>query len=298
MTLQSFPMTSGNGGCFSTRFFSCAGVIGSSFTFAAGQPLLKPCAGDVFSVFFFPSMMTSARYWTLLAMAITAVDLMPDDADLPVNPSVHCWCASYPNITFCSWAEPLHSQSLDYIASYSERRQPSISKPCHLILPATSSSLSSSSSSSSSKRLWHCHLPNLKLLTDYIINVTTLSSTGSSSHLSSFMLEDIVKPDPPVDVKVSSFPGRNVLMEWSAPPTWSHLDMAPLKYQITYKWEHSGRNKSVSLGPLESTSVELKSLSPGREYVFQVCAMDLLGLGQWSLWSSPITVTLPTNKMP
>ncbi|XP_077429389.1 interleukin-27 subunit beta-like isoform X1 [Vanacampus margaritifer] len=210
-------------------------------------------------------MMTSARYWTLLALAVAIK------------------------------AEPLHSQPLRYIASYSERRQPSISKPCHLTPPAASSSLSSSSS----KRLWHCHLPNLKLLTDYIINVTTLSSTeSSSSYLSSFMLEDIVKPDPPVDVKVSSFHARNMLLEWSAPPTWTHLNMVPLKYQITYKWDHKGQNKSVSLGPLESTSVELKSLSPGREYVFQVCAMDLLGLGQWSLWSSPLTVTLPTNKMP
>ncbi|XP_061160002.1 interleukin-27 subunit beta-like isoform X2 [Syngnathus typhle] len=177
-----------------------------------------------------------------------------------------------------------------------ERRQPSISKHCHLTPPASSFS-SSSSSSSSFERVWYCHLPNLKMLTNYIINVTTLSSTGSSSfHLSSFMLEDIVKPDPPVDVKVLAYHARNVLVGWSAPPTWSHLDMVPLKYQITYQWDHKGRTKSVSF-PLESTAMELKGLSPGREYVFQVCTMDLLGLGQWSLWSSPITVTLPTIKM-
>ncbi|XP_061159994.1 interleukin-27 subunit beta-like isoform X1 [Syngnathus typhle] len=244
------------------------------------------------------NMMTSLPYWTLLALAIAikTVELIPVSVDPPVKLSVHCWCASYPNVTFCSWAEPPHSQPLRYIASYSERRQPSISKHCHLTPPASSFS-SSSSSSSSFERVWYCHLPNLKMLTNYIINVTTLSSTGSSSfHLSSFMLEDIVKPDPPVDVKVLAYHARNVLVGWSAPPTWSHLDMVPLKYQITYQWDHKGRTKSVSF-PLESTAMELKGLSPGREYVFQVCTMDLLGLGQWSLWSSPITVTLPTIKM-
>ncbi|XP_061650519.1 interleukin-27 subunit beta [Phyllopteryx taeniolatus] len=242
-------------------------------------------------------MMTNARYWILLALFVASetADLMPDaatSAEPPVNPNVHCWCANYPNVTFCSWLEPQHSQPLRYIASYSERRQMSISKRCHL------TSSSSSSSSSSSVRLWHCHLPDLKLLTDYILNVTTLSSTGSSSsHLSSFMLEDIVKPDPPVDVKVSPRRARNVLMEWSPPPTWTHLDVAPLKYQILYNWDHKGQAKSVTLGPLESTSVELKGLRPGRNYAFQVCAKDLLGLGQCSLWSSPVTITLPTNKM-
>uniref|UniRef100_A0A3Q2YHD2 Epstein-Barr virus induced 3 n=1 Tax=Hippocampus comes TaxID=109280 RepID=A0A3Q2YHD2_HIPCM len=230
-------------------------------------------------------MMTRMRYWTLLTLvvAIEAVALMPEGADLPTKPSAHCWCASYPNVTFCSWTEPPGSHPLDYIVSYSERRQPSISKPCLLLFHPFF------------LQLWHCHLPDLKLLTDYVINVTTVSSSGSSSvHLSSFMLEDVVKPDPPVDVKVSPHNARNVLMEWSPPPTWIYLDMAPLKYQITYRWNHKGQAKSVSLGPLESTSVELKGLSPGREYVFQVCAMDLLGLGQCSQWSSPVIVTLPT----
>ncbi|XP_057714734.1 interleukin-27 subunit beta [Corythoichthys intestinalis] len=231
--------------------------------------------------------MTCARYWILLVLVV-AIDAATS-ADVP---DVHCWCASYPNVTFCSWPEPANVSPLRYIASYSERRHPSISKPCHLTPPV------SSSASSSSEQLWHCHLPNLKLLTDYVINVTTLWSTGNStSHLKSFMLEDIVKPDPPVNVKVSPHHNRKVLIEWSAPPTWSHLDMAPLKYRIMYQWEHKGQSMSVSLGPLERTSMEVMGLSPGRKYMFQVCAQDLLGLGQCSLWSWPVTITLPTNKM-
>lgn len=40
-------------------------------------------------------------------------------------------------------------------------------------------------------QFWICQLPNLKLLTDYIINITAVHSGRSSSHLTSFMLEDI-----------------------------------------------------------------------------------------------------------
>ncbi|XP_061700287.1 interleukin-27 subunit beta [Syngnathoides biaculeatus] len=236
--------------------------------------------------------MTSARFCILLTLVVASetADPTPDDAtsaDSRLSPSVHCWCATYPKVAFCSWPEPQHGQPLRYIATYSERRQPLISKSCQL----------TSSSSSSSVRLWHCHLPDLKLLTDYILNVTTLSSAGrSSSLLRSFMLEDIVKPDPPVGVTVSARRSRKVLVEWSPPPTWTHLDVAPLKYQIMYQSDHKGRAKSVNLGPLESTSVELKGLSPGRKYTFQVCAKDLLGLGQCSLWSPPVTLTLPPQQ--
>lgn len=40
-------------------------------------------------------------------------------------------------------------------------------------------------------KMWHCYLPNLKLFTDHIINITAVYPAGSSSHVSSFMLEDI-----------------------------------------------------------------------------------------------------------
>lgn len=128
--------------------------------------------------------------------------------------------------------------------------------------------------------MWFCFLPNLKLLTDYIINVTAVSPGGSSSYLSSFMLEEIgensthgddhgailtvsfdwsancflslsflsvVKPDPPVDVRVSPRGTRNLLVEWSPPPSWANLDILPLKYQILYQWENRGTPKSVNV---------------------------------------------------
>ncbi|XP_054470494.1 interleukin-27 subunit beta [Anoplopoma fimbria] len=214
----------------------------------------------------------------------------------PSTPKVHCRCASYPNVTFCSWPEPSRSPPTQYIATYSERHRQLVTKPCQLIQPGLASSDLTSASSPSSERLWHCQLPNLKFLTDYIINVTAVSSDGSSSHLSSFMLEDIVKPDPPVDVQVSPQGTRNLMVEWSHPPTWANLDIFPLKYQILYKWEHRGTPKSVNLGPFESTNIELNGLTAGRTYLFQVCAKELLGLGECSRWSSPVKYTILRAK--
>ncbi|XP_050934156.1 LOW QUALITY PROTEIN: interleukin-27 subunit beta [Lates calcarifer] len=208
-------------------------------------------------------------------------------------PMVHCWCASYPNLTLCSWPEPALSPPTHYIATYSERHNQLATRQCHLT-PPNSSSLALNSSSS--EPLWHCHLPNLKLLTDYIINVTAVHSGGSSSQLASFMLEDIVKPDPPVDVRVSPHNIRNLLVEWSPPPTWANLDIFPLKYQIMYQWENRGTPKFVSLGPFENTRVELRGLTPGKVYQFQVCAKELLGLGECSNWSSPVNITIPRRK--
>ncbi|XP_041827051.1 interleukin-27 subunit beta [Melanotaenia boesemani] len=213
----------------------------------------------------------------------------------PSTPSVRCLCSSYPNVTLCVWPEPTLSPPTHYIATYSERQRQANTKHCHLIPPDDSSPLTARSSSASDK-LWHCYLPNLKLLTDYVINITAVHSGGSRSHLTSFMLEDIVKPDPPVDVRVSPHNNKNLLVEWSLPSTWTSPDIFPLKYFILYQWENRGIPKSVKLGPFESTKIELKGLIPGREYLFQVCAKELLGLGQCSDWSSPLKFTIPQKN--
>lgn len=151
---------------------------------------------------------------------------------------------------------------------------------------------------------WLCQLSDLKLFTDYIINVTAVSPAGSSSFLSGLMMEDIgenwnynerikktnvgpdhnwtaashywlhlrregkgvrrgsevtspfvfydsaVKPDPPVDVRVSLQNKRHLLVEWSPPSSWRDLEIFPLKYHIRYQWENRGSPKSVNVSLL------------------------------------------------
>ncbi|KAM4624881.1 interleukin-27 subunit beta [Polymixia lowei] len=210
----------------------------------------------------------------------------------PSRPTINCRCAGYPNQTLCSWVEPPQSVPTHYIATYSERHKQSDTKQCRLFPPGSSfSALSSTPSSSSSGQLWHCHLEDLKLLTDYIINVTAVNHLGSSSHLTSFMVEDIVKPDPPTDVRVSPNGFRKLSVEWSPPPTWPNLDIFPLKYHVQCQWEFRGTTQTFHLGPYESTRVDLKGLAPGRTYLVQVCAKELLGLGECSTWSTPVEAT-------
>uniref|UniRef100_A0A3P8PEQ6 Fibronectin type-III domain-containing protein n=1 Tax=Astatotilapia calliptera TaxID=8154 RepID=A0A3P8PEQ6_ASTCA len=166
-------------------------------------------------------------------------------------PKVHCWCSSYPNATLCTWPKPPHFPTTHYIATYSERHNQASTKECHLLPPG----------SSSSEKFWICQLPNLKLLTDYIINITAVHSGRSSSHLTSFMLEDIVKPDPPVDVRVSPTNNRKLLVEWSPPPTWTNLAIFPLKYQIIYQWENKGIRRSVNVSMIFITPYLHKSVA-------------------------------------
>ncbi|XP_053191562.1 interleukin-27 subunit beta [Scomber japonicus] len=226
-----------------------------------------------------------------------AVDLLRANAasgNPPSIPRVQCWCASYPNQSFCSWPEPPHSPPIHYIATYSERHRQLDTKHCQLIRPGSSSS-ALISASSSSDRLWHCLLPDLKLFTDYIINITAVYPGKSSSSLKSFMLEEIVKPNPPVDVRVSPHLIKGLTLEWSAPPTWANLDIFPLIYEIQYHRESTGTPQYHNVDT-HHTKIELVLVTPGT-YQFQVCAKELLGLGKCSDWSSPVNITIPKTKL-
>lgn len=55
-----------------------------------------------------------------------------------------------------------------------------------------------------------------------------------------------VKPDPPTDVWVSP-DVMSLLVKWSHPPTWTNLDIIPLKYHVMYQWDNRGTPKSVKV---------------------------------------------------
>lgn len=70
-----------------------------------------------------------------------------------------------------------------------------------------------------------------------------------------------VKPDPPVDVRVSPTNNRKLLVEWSPPPTWTNLAIFPLKYQIIYQWENKGIRRSVKVSMIFITPYLHKSVA-------------------------------------
>ncbi|KAJ0009090.1 hypothetical protein NQD34_016505, partial [Periophthalmus magnuspinnatus] len=214
-------------------------------------------------------------------------------SDAHSAPIVHCLCSSVPDRTVCSWADPPQATPLHYIATY---------RYGHVLYTCVYNN--DSNNGMSCVRLcvcvcvcvlWHCHLPELKLLTNYILNVTTVYPGGSSSHLSTFMMEDIVKPDPPQAVQVSCQNSRTVQVKWDPPSTWAHIDIFPLKYELLYQWTSRGQLKFNHLGPFKRTSTPVSGLAVGRTYQFQVCAKDSLGLGHCSEWSAPVNITLPLH---
>uniref|UniRef100_A0AAY5KZL2 Fibronectin type-III domain-containing protein n=1 Tax=Esox lucius TaxID=8010 RepID=A0AAY5KZL2_ESOLU len=220
------------------------------------------------------------------------------DLDPPSRLEVHCWSPSYPFKVLCSWLELPQTQLVThYIVTYSVKGGEI--QQCHPH-PVSMASLSIPESSlprennSSARTMWRCVLEDLKLYTSYQLNVTAVNTAGSASHLQLFTLEDIVKPDPPVNVTVQVVPGKlKLLVKWDPPPSWSDHTLFPLMYKVRYQWENKGVSHAITLDPFENTQKVLPGLSPGRSYLVQVCSMEHMGMGQSSNWSPPVTVTMP-----
>lgn len=65
-----------------------------------------------------------------------------------------------------------------------------------------------------------------------------------------------MKPDPPVDVQVSPHDVKHLVLQWSPPPTWTSLDIFPLKYQVLYQWENRGIPTSVKVRNISDATTE------------------------------------------
>ncbi|XP_072560203.1 interleukin-27 subunit beta isoform X1 [Paramormyrops kingsleyae] len=194
----------------------------------------------------------------------------------PSTPEVRCWSPNYPHSVICSWDEqPEPTLPTSYIATYSLQHSREV-LPCHSVPDANR----------------RCVMQGMKLFSidHYIFNVTAINPLGSSTRLLLFTLEDIVKPDPPVNVRVVPGFTKQLIVEWAPPPTWTNLPYFPLKYKVRFY-----RNSKASariLGPYESLKMTLKGLLPGSTYYIQISAQELLDVGQSSDWTTPITATV------
>ncbi|XP_036384239.1 interleukin-6 receptor subunit beta-like isoform X1 [Megalops cyprinoides] len=108
---------------------------------------------------------------------------------------------------------------------------------------------------------------------------------------------DIIKPNPPLKVHVTSEQGfpTSLLVRWNQ----SVESVYPsLKYNIRFcaagsdMWSEIPPNDT--LGPIESFRVQY--LEPYTEYVFQVRCMSQNGYGYWSEWSQNATAKTPEAK--
>ncbi|NXX80591.1 IL27B protein, partial [Urocolius indicus] len=191
-------------------------------------------------------------------------------------PAVECWAVSYPQAVNCSWVlapEPL--LDTDFVATYRHgSRESSEQGECVRTGPRS------------------CSFGDLQMfsLTPYVLNVTATNALGTASTLLPFLLENIIKPDPPEDLKVSPIPEETtkLLLEWSPPGSWPFPEYFPLKYHIRYGWEGGS---VTTVGPYEETSLTLTGLRPGTLHHIQVAAKDSTDSGEFSAWSPPASGT-------
>ncbi|NXP44835.1 IL27B protein, partial [Heliornis fulica] len=191
----------------------------------------------------------------------------------PALPTIECWAISYPQAVNCSWTlalEPL--LDTDFVATYRHGVGDLTTEPGECVHTGLRSC-----------SFWGVEMFSL---TPYVVNVTAVNPLGTASSLLSFLLENIIKPDPPEDLRVSPIPGEStkLLLEWSPPRSWPFPEYFPLKYRIRYAQEGSD---TETIGPYEQTSHTLSGVRPGTLHHIQVAAKDVTDSGEFSAWSPP-----------
>ncbi|NXV73397.1 IL27B protein, partial [Atlantisia rogersi] len=194
----------------------------------------------------------------------------------PALPDVECWAISYPQAVNCSWAlapDPL--LDTDFVATY--RSVGGVAtEPGECVRTGPQS----------------CSFGGVEMFsfTPYVVNVTAVNPLGTASSFLPFLLENIIKPDPPEDLRVSPIPGETtkLLLEWSPPGSWPYPEHFPLKYHIRYSQEGS---VTQTVGPYAQTSHTLTGVRPGTRHRVQVAAKDHGDSGELSAWSPPASGT-------
>ncbi|KAM8986750.1 interleukin-27 subunit beta [Ara ararauna] len=191
----------------------------------------------------------------------------------PALPALQCWAISYPQAVNCSWVlapEPL--LDTDVVATYRHGTGGDTEVgECVRTGP------------------WSCSFGNVQVfsLIPYVVNVTAVNPLGAASTSVPFLLESIIKPDPPEDLRVSPIPGetQKLLLQWSPPGSWPFPEYFPLSYRIRYAQEDGSITAMVA--PYEQTSLTLSDLRPGATLRVQVAAKDFTDAGELSAWSAP-----------
>ncbi|XP_077188035.1 interleukin-27 subunit beta [Paroedura picta] len=195
----------------------------------------------------------------------------------PGKPSIWCSASSYGGAVSCTWKLETETH-LD--TSF-------ITTVRHGMGMEEQECLRASSGADS------CTIADVSLFSvvPYIFNVTAVNPLGTRSGLFPFLINQIIRPDPPEDLKVSAIPGvsRKLRLDWKPPSSWLFLEYFPLKYVIRYS--RDGTNSSKMTRSSEQSSFVLTGIHPGATYHVQVAAKDYLDNGEYSAWSSAASGT-------
>lgn len=142
-----------------------------------------------------------------------------------------------------------------------------------------------------------CQIDNPELFSPipYVINITAVNPVGHRTTLLEILTPDIVRPDPPSNVKAEPVFGspRRIKVQWNYPLSWSqHFE---LKFIMEYKLQQN--NFMSRLETIEKEETITDAIT-AQLYVIRVKAKDSFDFGKWSDWSSEVFVTTWSEIIP
>ncbi|KAM3922874.1 interleukin-27 subunit beta [Leptodactylus fuscus] len=194
----------------------------------------------------------------------------------PEKLHVQCWSSSYPEKINCTWdLEPRTAVHTTFLTTYRLGLMgPKAPQHC------TQHELNPNS----------CVISNFRMFEEfpYLLNVTAINPLGSITQLYYFFAENIIRPDPPVNVRIHSlcWESRKLYVRWKPPHSWPYPEIFPLKYKVRYR--KTGSKSYTTVGPYEQTSLVLTGIRPGSAVYVQVSAHDITDLGHSSEWSDVV----------
>ncbi|XP_030074476.1 interleukin-27 subunit beta [Microcaecilia unicolor] len=200
---------------------------------------------------------------------------MDTKEDTTMKKGIECWAVSYPESVNCKWKlEPAPQLNTSFVTTYRLMMEPEeAATECIQSLPHSCT-------------IWDFQMFST---TPYILNVTAINSLGSRTYLHLFIVEQIIKPDPPENLSISPMPGeRKQLMLHGIPQRHGLFHRYfPLKYLIPYKKAGSKTFRKIEL--YEQTFFILKGIRPRTVYSVQVAAKDFTDYGEQSTWSPTVS---------
>ncbi|XP_067871960.1 interleukin-27 subunit beta-like [Heterodontus francisci] len=198
----------------------------------------------------------------------------------PGKPQVTCWSVRYPLNVVCSWK--LQNQTylptkINVTFSYGIE----VAEQC----------------SDEETLQGNCTIEDIQLFSKipYTVKVKATNPLGFRSTIKQFIVEKIIKPDPPTDVNLSPIPNqpKKLLLRWKPPVTWPDPKLFLLKYKIKYWRESSNRQSMIEIS--DQTSYVLRGLRSRALYFVKVAANDFFDNGMSSDWSPTVSARLWSN---
>ncbi|XP_067824157.1 interleukin-27 subunit beta-like [Heptranchias perlo] len=198
----------------------------------------------------------------------------------PGKPQVTCWSVRYPLNVACSWK--LENKTyLPTEVNVTYRYGMGDVKIC-----STGWTMEGS-----------CIIEYVNLFSEipYTVKVMATNPLGFRSTFKQFIVEKIIKPDPPTDVRLSPISNqpKKLLLQWKPPVTWPDSDLFLLKYTIKY-WR-AGSNRPRMIEVSDQTSYTLSGLRSRALYFVEVAAKDFIDNGESSDWSPAVSARLWSN---